>query len=103
MTRMRSSSYSRRNASTFRFSGIRNSSVPRPNARNLLRSAINRRIHHRSEFGLFDWVSTFTASGWYSGSDTIGRYRRCGLARENPALRSADHCMGVRTPLRSPR
>ena len=33
----------------------------------------------------------------------IGRYSRCGFERENPALRSELHCMGVRTPLRSPR
>ena len=33
----------------------------------------------------------------------MGRIRRCGLAREKPALRSALHCIGVRTPLRSPR
>ena len=32
-----------------------------------------------------------------------GEVERAGTAREKPALRSAFHCMGVRTPLRSPR
>ena len=32
-----------------------------------------------------------------------GLYNLAGKVREKPALRSAFHCMGVRTPLRSPR
>ena len=52
----------RRNASTLRLSGWRNSSVPRPNAGCRLRSAISRFIHHSSECGLACCASTLTAS-----------------------------------------
>jgi hypothetical protein len=66
-----------------------------------LRSAIIRFIHQSSELGFACWASTFTAP--YSGSLITGRYSCCGLAREKPAFRSALHCIGVRTPFRSPR
>jgi hypothetical protein len=32
-----------------------------------------------------------------------GRYRLAGSAREKPPFLSNDHCIGVRTPSRSPR
>ena len=35
--------------------------------------------------------------------DRRRRRAACGLAREKPPLRSGDHCIGVRTPSRSPR
>ena len=64
---------------------------------------MSRFIHHSREFGLFCCASTLMAAAWYSGSMITGRYSCCGFAVENPALRSALHCMGVRTPFRSPR
>ena len=57
-----SSSNRRMKASTFAFSGERNSMLPRPNAWNLLRSAIRRFIHQSSEFGLPCCASTFNDS-----------------------------------------
>src|SRR5580698_8312603 len=36
------------------------------------------------------------------GSMTGGRYSRCGSQLEKPPLRSGVHCIGVRTPSRSP-
>ena len=48
-------------------------------------------------FGFYEIQLTHT------GSAITGLYRRAASAREKPALRSPFHCMGVRTPLRSPR
>ena len=99
----RCSSSRRRYASTFRFDGFRNSSVPRPNTGNSLRRAIMLRIQLNSDDGSPCCASTFTASYPKTGSMITGLYSLAGKAREKPALRSAFHCMGVRTPFRSPR
>ena len=48
-------------------------------------------------------ASTLTASYPKTGSMITGLDSRAGFARENPPLRSALHCIGVRTPWRSPR
>ena len=45
-------------------------------------------------------VDGFISPEWIHND---GLYKRAGFAVQNPALRSAFHCMGVRTPLRSPR
>src|ERR1041385_6263114 len=71
-TTMVSFSQRRRNASTFGFSGFKNSSEPRENALKFFRIAITRRVHHNNDERFFCWFSTLTASQWYSGSIVIG-------------------------------
>ena len=88
---------------TLAFSGDRKVMSPRPKAWYLFRMLMMRFIHHSREEELFCCISTLTVAGWYSGSLMRGRYRECGWALEKPALRSRFHCMGVRTPSRSPR
>src|SRR5690606_25644735 len=97
------SSWVRVNASTFAFSLSTNFILPRLNALYLLRMLIALFIHHNNDEVLCDCSSTLTDSKWNWGSKIKGRYSICGLAVEKPALRPECHCMGVRTPSRSPR
>jgi len=62
ITRMVSFSCCRVKARTLRFSGYRNSILPRPKARNRFRFAMSRFVHQRRESWLFCCVSTFIAS-----------------------------------------
>ncbi len=66
------------------------------------RTASMVRVQFSSEVELSRCASTLTAWYPYTGSWLAGRYSRPGLAVEKPALRSGVHCIGVRTPSRSP-
>ena len=78
--------------------------MPRPNALYCLRRAISRFVQFRSECGFSCCDSTLTRFIVIRRIDVDWEVEalRIGTSR-SPALRSGLHCIGVRTPLRSPR
>ena len=54
-----------------------------------------------SSLAMPHFLSFLTSRRW--DSTITGLNRRAASAREKPAFRSLDHCIGVRTPRRSPR
>src|SRR5215216_7164630 len=74
-----------------------------PNTGCSLRSEMNRRSQRSSDVGVRSCASTLTAWNPYTGSISGGAYSCAKSAREKPPLRSPVHCIGVRTPSRSPR
>src|SRR4029077_17018654 len=96
-------SRSRRYASTRWFAGYRNFIEPEPNTLVDLRTWMMCCIHESREWSVRFCDRTLTAGYPQTGFSISGEYKLSGSAEENPPFQPPLHCMGVRTPLRSPR